>query len=226
MARGLFAGGLGHGLEGVRDFGVVVQTDAAVGALAQHGPRQGPPLLGRVRAKAGADAGQVSHGLVFGVEAGVLADVVADALERGPLEHWAHVVEHQTARRESGLSGQGHADEPAHAGADPVDDRLGVRRAPLHQQLRDVGHVGADVVAAGVLQPIAVAAAGHVDADDAGMGLQGLGQHIEVARLAREAVHTHHPVAAVGVVAWPDPAGHAAGLATRGLQALDGVMLE
>ena len=66
-------------------------------------------------------------------------------------------------------------------------------------------------------------AEGEATAHVIGEGLKKRG--IQVTRLARETVHTHHPMAAVGLFARPHPAGDAARGSARGLETLDGVML-
>ena len=205
---------LRHGPKRHGDGGVVVQRESSRGQAAHHGARQLQPLGRRVRAKAGGDGPGGVGRLLQGFEPGGKPEVLADALDRQPLDHRAHVVEHQAAhrhgQRQPRLADDAHADQPAHAGAHPVERGDGRLLVQLRQQGQHVGAVLGDLVAHGVGQPVALAAAHHVGADDAGVLAQFTGQHVEIAPLARQAVHADDHVR-VGRVAGgiPLPIRHA-----------------
>ena len=193
-----------------------MQREAA-GAIPQrfeHGAAQRQPLIRRVRAKAAGDRPEGVGRLLFVGKGPCFSQILADALQCLPLKRWPNVVEHQPAhlgeRRGLGQASHHHADEAAHAGAKPVE-RGGLE---LLQQGQHVGSVVRNLVALGVLEPVALAAPDHIGTDHAqavtgagGMGAQGLGQHIKIAALTGQSMHTHHHMAAVGLA--PLPVGHA-----------------
>ena len=202
-----FAGGRQFGRDGPkrqRDGRVVVRPEpfpfAAV--LDQHRSRQRVPLLGAVRTKAGRDAAQVIAGLLQAVPTQRQAQVGADAHQRFRFDRWADVVEHQAAHGRSGQRRHAQTDQTAHRGADPVE-RLCV---DARQQRHHVGHVLRRLVAGRVGQPVRLSAPGHVGADHAVFALHRLRQGVEVAALARQAMHAQQH-ARIGRIA-PLPVGH------------------
>jgi len=108
------------------------------------------------------------------------------------------------------LARKRHADQPAHAGAHPI--QLFDRRLRMHlgQQGQHVGCVKRHLVGGRILQPVAFATPDHVGADHAGAFAEPLGQHVEVTPLARQAVHADHDMGMVRIAgAIPFPIGHA-----------------
>ena len=202
-----------------RDIEVVVAAiaraiAAGIAFLAhQHRQRERDPLLARVRAEAGRDAAQVVGRLVHAGPALRHAEIGADALDRFELDLRPDIVEHQAADRRALLRGEQHAHEAAHRSADPVEPA----RIQARQQRHHVGQVGGDLVAVRIGQAVRPAAPDHVGADHAIGVAQRAGQGVEIAPLAREAVHAHQH-ARVRWVA-PLPVRHA--VQAAGVEALN-----
>src|SRR5258708_35953056 len=87
-------------------------------------------------------------------------------------------------------------DQPAHGGADPVYFSLHVvvadRSGGACQHRGGVVLVGREGVLGLVVEPFALAASGDVHADDAAFGRQRGGEIVEVAAVARKAMHAEH----------------------------------
>ena len=196
-----------------------MQGPAAVGQGLEHGRAEGQPLGIGVRTKPRGDAPQVVGTGLLAVEMAGLPNISAQPLDEAPGHHRPHIIEHQTGDRHPGGAGllqgslpsQQQADETAHAGAHPIQMRHGRLGLQLRHQGQHVARIGRQLVGHRVGQPVAVAAPRHIGAHHA-QGLwrartQGLGQHIEVAPLAAQAVHTQHH--ALGMRVAPLPVRHA-----------------
>ena len=93
---------------------------------------------------------------------------------------------------------QTQANQTAHAGAQPI--QAGNRRLLLQvlQQLEHGLDIDRGLVPAGLGEPVAAAPARHVGTNDAQrrqlplnrVAQQGLGQHVKITSLARQAMHT------------------------------------
>ncbi len=138
------------------------------------------------------------------------AEVGADPLQRLPLHHRTHIVQHQPAhrrrKRQVRLAGHHHADQPPHAGTDPVQRLQRSLGLQLGKQCEHVARIDRDLVAHRIGQPIAAATPHHIRAHDPHMRGQGPRQHIEIAPLPRQTMYAHHNVG-VGRVA-ELPVGH------------------
>jgi hypothetical protein len=165
-------------------------------------------VLLRADAEARARLAQVRRGLGEVLERGAGGRLALEAEERVPRDERTDVVQHQPPDRRVGPGREQQADEPAHRGADPVELRAAAadpeearrdRRGHARDQRRGVVEIGAEAVARFVLEPVAVAAADDVHGDDATLLLQRAGEIVEVARVARQAVHAQHDVAVVRI---------------------------
>ena len=148
-----------------------------------------PPLRVGELAEAAVDQAQMRLELGQILEGQVQAEIGADLCERRLRHEWPDIVDHQPSHRRPLAGGQHDPDQAAHRGADPVD--LG--NAHDVEQARDLRGIDRHVVLAGIGQPAAVAPAGHVHRQHpAAAGRQQRGQHVEIVRVAREAVHADH----------------------------------
>ena len=190
------------------------QTATAIIQRFQQGAGQCQPLLGAVRAKTAGNQPQRISRLLLGLKHTSFAKVLANALQRLPFQRRTDVVEHQTAHLgiswRLGQSGHHHANQPAHAGAHPVQG-VGLE---MPQQGQHVGGVGGNLVQRWVLEPITLTAPGDIGADhtDAfarvgGVLANRLCQHIKVPPLPRQAMHTQHHMRTVNMA--PLPISHA-----------------
>ena len=75
-----------------------------------------------------------------------------------------------------------------------IEQAAGDRRGDARDQRSGVAEVGGKAVARFVGEPVAVAAADDVHADHAVMRFQFLGERVEIAAVARQAVHAEHDV--------------------------------
>ena len=190
------------------------QRARAIAGGFKHGPRQGQPLRLRVWAKTAGQQPQGISRLLQRAKAHRLAQVLPDTLQGLPFNGGAHIVEHEAAhrhgQRQLGLAAHHQANQTAHAGAHPVQRTW----LQLLEQLQHVGGVLGNLVAHGVLEPVALASAHNIWADHTHLGAatraQGLGQHVKVSPLARQAMHTEHHMTALRVA--PLPIGHAVSL--------------
>jgi len=145
---------------------------------------------------------------------------VRDRLQRVERNERADVVHHEAPHRAPRPRREQHADEAPHRSADPADPADPEAR----EQRLDVGEELAEVVLERSGEPIALAAAGEVDADDARIAAELAREEVEIARVAAIAVRADddvrvpaiapfgvvQPVEAAdaergeGLVAWPD----------------------
>ena len=175
--------------------------------------RQLHPLRGRVGPKTSRNRPHGVCRLLQRIKFNRAPQVSANAGQRLPLDAGTHIIQHQSAHRQWQrkllLAEHGHADQTAHAGADPVK-RLG-GGLQMHKQSHHVARIGRDLVALWVYQPIALAAAHHVWANHpqraTSLGHQCPSQHIEVTPLAGQAMHTHDHMAGQRIT--PLPKSHA-----------------
>ena len=165
---------------------------------ARYRPQRCSPLLGRVKTQG-------------------LAQVGANAAQGGDFNRRTYVVDHQAAYLRAHrrcCSAHAHADQSAHAGAHPIQ----LRQLQLRQHRQHGRRVERHLVVLGVGQKVAVAATGHIGAQHAQRVRrarhQGLGQHVEVAALAGQAVGADHGMGRV--VCAPFPVRHAVATALRG----------
>ena len=169
------------------------------------------PLRVAVRAERRADHTHVSLGLLDGRRTPACCRrrrrcAASDArLTTGPASFSTRRCD-----RAARLRGERHADQPAHRGADPAH-RLDVE---ARDQRHHVGDVLRHAVEHRVGEPVGVAAAGDVGADHAKAAAQRARQVVEVAPVARQAVHADHHVAVARVA--PLQVGHAVQALGRG----------
>ena len=95
------------------------------------------------------------------------------------------VVDHQAADRRVRNAGERHAHQAAEGGPDPIE-ALGVDAGGEHGQVEVVLK---KVIVARVCQPVAAAAADEVGADDTTVLRKHTGERVEVAAVARQAMH-------------------------------------
>ena len=133
--------------------------------------------------------------------------------QRPPRHQRPDVVQHQAADRRIGLRREHHPDQAAHRGSDPVDSLPHARSLEPAQKrdfVRRRGHPGEQCGGVGkilresvvllVLEPVAVAAADDVHAHDAASPAgEVLGELVEIAAVAREAVHAHYDMLAARI---------------------------
>jgi len=124
-----------------------------------------------------------------------LTDVLCDPLQRRFRNERADIVQHEAANRRMRLGGEHHADQSAHGRSNPVD-LLGARAC---NQRGQIGHIQRIAVVVLVREPIALSAPDHVRTQHASLCRERLRQKIEVAPVAREAVHADYDARLVGV---------------------------
>ena len=115
--------------------------------------------------------------------------------EGGQADHRPGVVQHQARDRRARLRGERHADQAAHRGAEPAH-RLDVEAGDQRHHVGDVLRHGVEL---GVGEAVGVAAPGDVGADHAPAAAQRARQVVEIAAVARQAVHAHQHVAVARV---------------------------
>jgi len=165
------------------DARVVVQAPAR--AVAPRAvPREVAPLLGGELAPVAVAPAHVRFDLPGRIEMGGHLYVVRDRLQRVERHEGADVVHREARHRSHGARREQHPEETSHRGPDPLD----APRADVREERLRVGEELAEVVLQRRGEPVALAAAGEVDAHDAGIAAQRAREEIEVARVAAIAV--------------------------------------
>ena len=106
--------------------------------------------------------------------------VAANRPQRIHRHEGADVVHHEPAHGARGLGRKQHSQQASHGGTDPLD----LLHAEVRDQRVDVGEELPEVIGQRRREPIALAAPGHVDADDARVCGERAGDEVEVARVA------------------------------------------
>ena len=205
------------------DARVVGEAPGAVVVLARAVARDVAPLRVVERTERCACDAQMTLDLRQILESHVEPGVhVLQPHEPRPGHERTDVVQHQASDRRAGLRRHHHADQPAHRRADPVDPlrASGVPQHPrevvehsagmgedVREQRRGVGLIESEAVVGLVREPVARAASGDVDADDAAVGGEPRREIVEVAAVAREPVDADHRVRVVRAA--PLGVGHA-----------------
>ena len=120
-----------------------------------------PPLRVGQLAEAGMDQAQMRLQLGHVLEHQIEPEIAADLRQGGVGDERPDIVDDQPGHGRVLAGRQHHADQAAHRGADPVD----TAQAQQIEEAGEVGGVDRHLVPAGVGQPAAAAAAGHVDRD-------------------------------------------------------------
>ncbi len=120
---------------------------------------------------------------------------LADALECGRLDDGPDIVDDEPRDRALRLCGGDDAEKTAHRRPDPVDG-FGAASCDQRDERSEVGRK--DVVVR-VGEPVALAAAGHVDREDAMGRGERFAQHVEVAAVPSHAMHADDDARIAGV---------------------------
>ena len=153
------------------------------------------PLRVREAPEGCRDRADVALDVVVRREIGIGAEVSPDALERRRLDDGPDVVDDEPRDRTFRLCRGDDAEEAAHRGADPVD-RFGA--APRDQR-DERGQIGRKDVVVRVGEPVALAAARHVDREDAMGCRERFAQNVEIAAIPSNAMHADDDARIAGV---------------------------
>ena len=147
---------------------------------------QVPPLGVGERAEMRVDLAQVRLNLGDRSECALDTQIGRDAMERGRRDAGAEVVEDEPPNRRSRQCGELHADVPAKRAADPID----LAHAEARDERAHRRQIQRRGVVFGMLEPLAPAATRQVGRDHAHSPCgEALREHVEIAAVARHAVH-------------------------------------
>ncbi len=143
------------------------------------------PVLVAQIAERGIDLAHIFFDLIDRVESRILTHISADTLERDKRDERPGIVDDEAPDRRIRFRRQQHAYGAAHRRADPIDLFAAGARDKRHH----VGKILREVVIGGTGEPVAAAAAGDVGTKDLPVDLKRARKIIEIAPVAREAMH-------------------------------------
>ena len=141
------------------------------------------PVLVAQIAERGVDLAHVFFDGFEIVKNRTLPHIGADALERNERNERPGIIDHEPSDRRVRFRRQQHADEAAHRGADPIDG-FG---AGARNERRHVGKILCVIVIGRIGEPVALATANNVGAEDLSpVALEHGREVIEIAPVARK----------------------------------------